>query len=322
MLTVVVAARQPDSQRRYRAVLKQASVATLYVTDLEQLIRCVRTRPIDIVLFDLDDPRWPARKWLDAASVDSDLAAVPVVWVGSEAPAPDMEAVKQYRPGIHLSRLPDAPTLSTVLADLSGAAKRDTDSAQAASAGADPDAWKPAVNTIDDALSIFADSADSPKGSDVSKSVPKRSQDIGPAARSHPADADHEDYDVFVAQMVKTEPHPVLHESTPGLVDTDIPAGTEKGILIPHPDDEEIVLPTDPTLQDSTGVGLSMMSGLDAADERTDLRSESQPDNDAEQALVDRIAGEVAARLAAELAKKLDPAAIRRAVEASLTDTR
>ncbi len=322
MLTVTVAARQPESQRRYRDLLKELGVAAHYVTDHEQLIKCVRTRPVDLVLFDLNDPRWPARKWLDAAAVDSDLAAVPVVWVGSEAPAPDMEAIAQYRLGVHLPKMPDAAALTAVITTITGAVRRETDSGQVPLAGSDPEAWKPAVNTIDDALSIFVEAPDASLAAGSAKPKLEQPSTKTKEAPRNASGSTGDDYDLFVAEMVKTEPHSLPREAVPRFVDAGVPTGTEKGILIPHPDDADFVVPEESAPNSQPDVGLSLMSGLETTAESDSPVRESDQEADAQKALIDKIAGEVAARLAGELVKKLDPSAIRKAVEATLTHTR
>ncbi|MBI5868814.1 MAG: hypothetical protein HZB43_11105 [candidate division Zixibacteria bacterium] len=317
MLTVTVAARQPESQKRYRELLKQLGVAAHFVTDHEQLLKYVRTRPVDLVLFDLNDPRWPARKWLEAAAVDSDLAAVPVVWVGSEAPAPEMEAITRYRLGVHLPKMPDAAALTAVISTVTGAVRRETDSGQVPVAGSDPDSWKPAVHTIDDALSIFAEAPDALPVAGPDQPSTKTNE-----ARRNVSGPTGEDYDLFVSEMVKTEPHSLPREAVPGFVDSGVPTGTEKGILIPHPDDADFIVPEESAPQTRPDVGLSLMIGLEAMDQTDCPVPERDQEADAQKDLIDKIAGEVAARLAGELVKKLDPSAIRKAVEATLTNTR
>jgi len=332
MITVAVAARQPQSQKRYRALLGQAGVGAHFVTDVGLLIKCVKSRPIDLVIFDLDDRRWPARKWLEAAKLDSDLGLVPVVWIGSEMSESDLQAVDEHRPGLHLAKFPDAKTLTQAMESLVGSVRRDDEANPSASQRLNSPTWKPAADTIDDALRIFADSSNEKKPAQHPDDLPLQAGSRLAAAPNPKKvsgvtgkDAG-EDYDWFVAEMIKTETTPSQPQSDSGFIEVVGPSGTEKGILLSKPNEEDTEgRAPDLEAADEAGVRLPMLDGLTTTDQSSappvcqtaasQISGASPPDS----ALVDRIAKEVTARLAGEILKNFDKAAIRRAVEAALT---
>ena len=287
MLTVAVAARQPKTQRRYRAVLDQLGVDAHIVTDSDLLIKCVRSRPVNVVVFDLDDPRWSARKWLETAALDVDLGAIPVLWIGTEVSGSDLQTIKDYQPGLHLPMFPDANSLLRAIETLAGDICQAGEKGLSASQSPATPAWKPEVSTIDDALNIFAD-----PGSEQARTEP------GPPARESASaaasDAKREvevnpagDYGVVIAEMTKTVIPTSESLSDSGFIEAAAAKSVEKGVVLSKP--------------------------------YIEIPGRASHDDDA---LVARIAEEVAARLAGELVKNLDPTVIRHAVEAALARQR
>jgi len=288
MLTVAVAARQPKTQRRYRAVLGQLGVDAHFVTDSDLLIKCVRSRPVSVVIFDLDDPRWPPRKWLEVAALDIDLGVIPILWIGTEVSGSDLQTIENYQPGLYLPKFPDANALLRAIETLSGDIRQTGESGLSASQSLATPAWKPALDTIDDALSIFADPASGQAGGEPGPPVQHSASAaaVSDAKREVAVNPDG-DYGVFVAEMTKTETPTSESRSDSGFIEAAAQKNVEKGVVLSRP--------------------------------RIEIPSRSSYDDDA---LVDRIAEEVTARLVGELLKSLDPTAIRQAVEAALARQR
>jgi hypothetical protein len=333
MMTVAVAARKPQSQGRYRFLLGQTGVEAHFVTDLNLLIKCVKSRPIDVVIFDLDDPRLPARKWLDAARLDTDIGLVPVLWIGSEVPASDLQAVEEYRPGLRLAKLPDAATLLQTVERLMGVARLDGEDHLSTSQALKPPTWKPETDTIDDALCIFADPAkDRPAEHPPESPGQPRSS---PLTTTSPDDArgvavkdGGEDYDWFVTEMIKTETAPGQPRPDPSFIDVVPSGGTEKRILLSKLNDESAGGGSGSEGAEEIAVGVPISDDLSTTDQssvpsaRQIPSPQSSPVSGVDSALVDRIAREVAAQLANEILKSLDPDTIRQAVETALARPR
>ena len=335
MMTVAVAARQPQSQKRLRSLLDQVGVEAHFVTDVDSLIKCVKSRPVNVVVFDLDDPRWPARKWLEATAQDGDLGLVPVVWIGSELSASDLQAVVDHRPGLHLAKCPDAETLTEALETLTGSVRQDKDATLPTSQSPNSPAWKPAVNTIEDALQIFADTSHGKKTTrptneelpDASTGLPVTTGDMkgeGDAA----TDAD-EDYDWFVAEMARPASVSAPSDSDLGFMGGGTHGGTEKGTLLSEPNEDRTGGgESDDKPADGPVASVAMLEGLTVTDQAAEPpASNVAPPSDptslpGDIELVDRISTEVAEQLAREILKDIDKGAIRRAVETALTKSR
>jgi hypothetical protein len=288
MLTVAVAARQPKTQRRYRAVLGQLGVDSHFVTDSDLLIKCVRSRPVSVVIFDLDDPHWPARKWLEVAALDVDLGVIPILWIGTEVSGSDLQTIENYQPGFHLPKFPDANTLLRAIETLSGDIRQTGERGLSAAQALATPAWKPEVDTIDDALSIFADPASGQAGSELGPPVHDSASAaaVSDAKREVAANPDG-DYGVIVAEMTKSETPTREARSDSGFIEVAAQRNVEKGVVLSKP---HIEIP-----------------GRTAHDDDT---------------LINRIAEEVTARLAGELLKNLDATVIRHAVEDALARRR
>jgi len=120
MVTIAVAAHKPETQKRYRTLLANAGVETHYVTDLDDLTRCVKSRPVDLILFDLNDPKLSAPEWFDRARQDDDLGLTPVLWIGAGISASAAQAADAYRPGLHVTQFPSRDTLTEFISALIG----------------------------------------------------------------------------------------------------------------------------------------------------------------------------------------------------------
>jgi hypothetical protein len=177
MITVAIAVRDTAAAKQYRALLMDSGIDAHFASDIPTLIRSVKGRPIDVVIFDLARNALSINSWLVEVGRDRDLALAPVLWIGAGI-LPEMKRiVEEYRPGMYLPRLPGLEDLKTAINTLIGRVP------QMVSAPTSPNSdpidepiWKPGDRNIDDALSIFAEGG---KGS--ASGTPAR-----PAAPGHP----------------------------------------------------------------------------------------------------------------------------------------
>ncbi|MEW5874028.1 MAG: hypothetical protein AB1752_02455 [Candidatus Zixiibacteriota bacterium] len=160
MITIAIAVRDTAAARQYRALLTDSGIDAHFASDIPTLIRVVKGRPIDVVIFDLARNALSINSWLVEVGRDHDLALAPILWIG-DGILPEMrKVVEEYRPGMYLPKLPSLDDLKTAINKLIG---------RIPPVGAPPPPgptaepldepiWTPGENNIEDALSIFADS--------------------------------------------------------------------------------------------------------------------------------------------------------------------
>ncbi len=335
MVTIAVVARKPETQKRYRTLLANAGVETHYVTDLEDLARCVKSRPVDLILFDLDDTKLSAPQWVDRVRQDDDLGLTPVLWIGTGVSATATQAADAYRPGLHVLHFPGQDTLTEFISALIGRRAEGVDGLAPAVSRPKSADWKPEDLGIDHALRIFADPnehvANDPEttvsGEDRSMNSaqnpsPKKPAQPGATGMTH-------DYDWFVAEMNGAESERQQASSDSGIIEAAAPAKMEKRGLVPparetteSSKDDDLVL-LDVTEMASMRVptldGLSGRSGQTGKSLASQSTGESGPEHTGGGTLVDQVAAKVASQLASEIVRHLDHDAIRKAVEAALT---
>jgi len=153
MITMAIAVKEPSVTRRYRHMLAQAGFETHFVSNVPELIRTVKARPVDVILFDLGPSAISPVDWLAAATKDKDLEFTPVLWIGTKVPAPLQPVIQEYRPGIWLKNIPLTDELISTVLQLIGR-KKDESTVEKKPASTDRE-WTPEANIIEDALQIF-----------------------------------------------------------------------------------------------------------------------------------------------------------------------
>jgi hypothetical protein len=193
MMTVAVAAREAGASRYYRGLLADAKFDAIFTPEIEFLIRCVKSRPVDLVLFDLTTPSIPPTSWLEAVKQDGDLALTPVLWVGSTRPLALATTLDNYRPGMRVIQRPNLTTFMELVEKIVGRTPG-REPSEPNDASLTSKEWKPEVETIDDALSIFADSG-SKNGREHAKPFdghePENERDFQSAEIRRPAPVNH-----------------------------------------------------------------------------------------------------------------------------------
>jgi CheY-like chemotaxis protein len=294
MITVAVAARDSMIRRRYLEMLKAAGYEPAFATDVTTLIRQVKSRPIDLVIFDLAPPSLSVVAYLEAVERDQDLALTPVLWVGNVGPAPYKTALENYRPGKLIDQRPDENSIAATVGELVGRAAQDHASGN--SKKSDDGDWAPADDTIDSALSIFADEKEIRKAKAIARksesdqekapAIPSKSQQENEinqpteseAAASPPQASD--DSDTFEVKAKELSETPI-----PGILN-------EKGHRIEKAD--------------------TLPPGTPAPEE----------DGDSPDALLDKITERVLTRLTVEILRKLDVDTVRRTVREVIEEQR
>ncbi len=148
-----------DRQARYRSLLPAGQFTILAALDCPTLARLLRTRPVDVVLFDLQKPAMPAGEWLNAISQDAELRCVPIVWVGRDVPQEIYQRVCQAP---HSEIIPPRPPLE-MLVDILNQQQQVAAQIRREYASRkheqDSQPWEPEEDIINDALSIFEQEA-------------------------------------------------------------------------------------------------------------------------------------------------------------------
>jgi len=225
MITIAIAVRDTAAARQYRALLTDSGVDAHFASDIPTLIRVVKGRPIDVVIFDLARNALSINSWLVEVGRDHDLALAPILWIG-DGILPEMrKVVEEYRPGMYLPKLPSLDDLKTAINKLIGRIPP-VGAHQSPGQTAEPldePIWTPGENNIEDALSIFADSGKT------------RTRSHQPAAPRRPAEtipfpsARHVQAPVE-APPVPQPPSPPMSETPPPKPSESRPAATTAGL--------------------------------------------------------------------------------------------
>jgi CheY-like chemotaxis protein len=244
MISVAVAARDSSVRRRYLELLKGVGYEPLFATDVATLIRFVKSRPIDLVIFDLAPPSLSVVAYMEAVERDQDLALTPVLWVGEADLAPYKSALENYRPGKHIEDRPDESSIAATVEELVGRASQQHETSDAKKS--DDRDWAPGDDSIDSALSIFADEEEIRKakelaakrqsGSENTPAIepkPPQINEIRPSTKVAPSEsrskpqADSDTFEVRAKELSDTPIPGILSESSHRIEKADtLPPGT------------------------------------------------------------------------------------------------
>ncbi len=156
MITVAVATRTMDRQARYRSLLPEKDFAIVSALDCPTLVQLAKNRPVDVIVFDIQRPAMPAGDWLDLVDSDPDLKSLPIAWVGRDVPAPVFARMSASTNSEIVPPRPDSQVLTDIIKRLAAAPRL----APGAIGSADQAGWRPAEDIIDNALSVFDQSAE------------------------------------------------------------------------------------------------------------------------------------------------------------------
>jgi len=158
MITVAIATRTIDRQRRYRSLLPAEQFAIVSALDCPTLAQLVKNRPVDVIIFDIQRPSMPTEEWLDLVASDPDLGLIPIAWVGRDVPATAFENLRAVANSGIVPPRPDSQKLVQALVQLVENSRRN---ARVSRAGGQS-GWEPEEDIIENALSIFDRAEDSP----------------------------------------------------------------------------------------------------------------------------------------------------------------
>jgi hypothetical protein len=291
MITVAVAAGDEAANEYYRGLMADAKFDAIFTPEIELLTQLVKSQPVDLILFDLSSPNLSATSWLEAVRQDSALSLTPVLWVGMARPMALATTLDNYRPGARTRQRPNLTSLMELVQKLVGGNTAPTTDAEEPIESSKE--WKPEDDTIDDALSIFAEAGQN--GRSHARPLPADEDEVifqtseisrsGPVSNGKPTAA---------GSASRTAPEVLAIPST----------GPEEKVVINLPDDD---------------LGKNPPSATDTGD--LALESETAPKaSDVSDALVDEITNKVISRLASEVFKNLDTGAIRQAVREVLSE--
>jgi len=286
MITVAVAARTMDRQARYRSLLPAPDYAILAALDCPTLARLARSRPVDVIIFDLQKPAMPAEDWLDLIESDPDVKCVPIVWVGRNILPRVFERALAVPGTLAVPERPDSRTLVEAVGRL---ADRSAKSRRKANVPAPPrkTQWQPEEDVIDQALAIF----DEPSGE---------------AGAAEEKVVSPEEIDSHVIKKVDPGVKAPMENSSISLETEEFGTGKIGSTLDPKSTKTPPGVVQEKFLSITTHPGFKKPSGPS-------------------QELVERITREVltvlAARLVDELVAKIDPQLVRSLVEEKLSNT-
>lgn len=144
-----------DRQARYRSLLPTGQFTILAALDCPTLARLLRTRPVDVVLFDLQTPAMPAGEWLNMISQDAELRCVPIIWVGRDVPQEIYQRVCQTPNSELIPAQPNSEMVVEILRQQQQVAAKVRREFSAETQQEEDSSWQPEENIINDALSIF-----------------------------------------------------------------------------------------------------------------------------------------------------------------------
>lgn len=295
MITVAVAAGDQAAIDYYRGLMADAKFDAIFASEIEILTKCIKSKPIDLVLFDLSSPALSATSWLEAVRLDSELALTPVLWVGMARPMALATALDNYRPGARTRQRPNLTSLMELVHKVVGRTAAETEEASELMESSKE--WKPEDNTIDDALSIFADAGQNGR------------------SQTQPLADDSDDEDIFqtseISRSGAVSNGKTRNDAPPPKNEPDVLAipssGPEEKIVIDLPDEAS-------TVCSPSAVRSSVQAPTLEAD--TEESAPSKVSNE----LVDEITNKVVSRLAVEIFANLDTGAIRQTVREVLSE--
>jgi len=148
-----------DRQRRYQSLLSTEDCTVLAALDCLTLSRLAKSRPVDVIIFDLQHPAMSANDWLGTIDRDPELTCLPTVWVGRDVPRGIYDRIKALSNSIAITARPDAPTLlraiKRVMDSSKNSLKKLGDTGPISN-----NQWQPGEGIIDQALSIFDSPSD------------------------------------------------------------------------------------------------------------------------------------------------------------------
>ena len=300
MITVAVAARDSAASRYYRGLLADAKFEAIFSPDVDSLIRHVKSRPIDLIIFDLNSPSIRVTAWLEAVKRDADLALTPVLWVGHARPMALAVTLDNYRPGARISEKPTLKTLMELVSQMVGRLEQRPQTVANRSNGSSRP-WKPGDETIDHALSIFAESQGQSGHSPLRPDADVAGHD----------QEDEDDWKTAEIRRSTTNNHPnpvsgTMDAAVPNILNPPLESGPKAEVIIDFPLDQ-------PQTSGSSATRLHDESALTA----TIATSQPEPISEA---FIDEVTNRVISRLAVEVFKNLDKDAVRQAVRDVLSE--
>jgi hypothetical protein len=151
MITVAIATRTLDRQRRYRSLLPVEQFTIVSALDCPTLSRLVKSRPVDVIVFDIQRPAMPVEEWLNFQANDPDLGIVPIAWVGRDVSAALVDTLASAPLSLLVPPRPDSQVLVQAITTLAAGAR----SNEGALRRAKQNGWEPGEDIIENALSIF-----------------------------------------------------------------------------------------------------------------------------------------------------------------------
>jgi len=310
MITVAVAARTMDRQARYRSLLPAREFAVISALDCLTLARLAKTRPVDVVVFDLQKPAMPADAWLNLIEGDPDLKHLPTVWVGRDILPGVFTRVQALAGSLTIPARPDSRILAEAIMRITALAEISRRKA------GDPHprsetVWLPEEDIIDQALVIFNEPAEESRPSaEPAKGEPgaqewlvselDSSPDAGRKGKPHGETESRKTEAAEHKEEIPTEDSSISLDAEEFGTGGFAPVLQEKPVKTPSGVVNEKILPI------TTNHGFKSQAGA--------IRE-----------LVQRVTREVLAelsvRLADELISRIDPELVRRLVEKKLTGT-
>ncbi len=286
MISLAIAVKDPAATRRYRQLLTESGCEALYITTIIELVRTVKSRPIDVVIFDLGLSSLPASEWLTIVEKDNDLALTPVLWIGSNIPRSLTPAIEEHRPGLWLKTIPKADELMAAVFQLIGR-RVDTGAVPPVEHRVDEREWTPQDDLIDDALQIFE-------------------EEVGRPANASPGTD-------FKVQDTHTGSH--RQRSQPPGEAAPERLAPQHGDNHPEVDDEiEVAVSEVTTMPGATGPKRKIFGANNRPPAVAQIDLDAGDDPGADVDMVDEIVERVIERLASKLAKQIDASMIRREI--------
>lgn len=221
MITVAIAVRDSAATRQYRELMSDTGVDAHFATDIPTLIRLVKGRPIDVVIFDLARNALSINSWLLEVSRDRDLSLAPVLWVGSGILPEMRRVVEEYRPGMYLPQMPSVEDLKLAINRLIGRVPPVvSDKPRQTREPSDEPVWTPGEGNIDEALRIFAENGRERIGGGPRQEAPRPKETIPfpPSSGRNPV----------VRESPRTTPTAVTTERSSRLSEQELDAVAER----------------------------------------------------------------------------------------------
>ncbi len=291
-----------DRQARYRSLLPREQFTTLSALDCPTLARLLRTRPVDVVLFDLQKPAMSAGEWLNLISQDAELRCVPIVWVGRDIPQEIYQRVCQTAHSELVPPQPNAEMLVGILHQQQQVAAQLRREYAARTNEPESLSWEPEEDIINDALSIFEQEADSQSSRPRKKYEEEWKVDEVSVGATDPPDDELRGLDVM-PQGMQDEPEASLGEESSLDLDSEEFGTGKYGVIIDKP--HEIT---------SGVVNEKLLSVTTDSGERRQLAAVIEQ-------ITDEVVATLTGRLVEALVGKIDRAMIKEIVDKRLRET-